>query len=66
MLNGKEVTFQGEGWRATVDQFSNKGPVIIVEDKDGEIFRVLYDTVTSTLRVLPGGAMPGIDITIGR
>lgn len=52
MFNGNEVTFKGEGWKATVDQFSNKGAIIIVEDNNGELFRVLHDVVTGELRVI--------------
>lgn len=53
MFNGNETTHKGEGWKVTVDQYSNKGPIILVENGEGEeLFRVLYDVVTRRLQVL--------------
>lgn len=53
MFNGKETVHKGEGWKSTTDQYSNKGPIILVEDDKGkELFRILYDVVTKQLKVL--------------
>jgi len=53
MFNGNETVHKGIGWKSTTDQYSNKGPIILMEDNEGEeLFRVLYDVVTKRLRVL--------------
>jgi len=60
MFYGNETVHKGEGWKSTTNQYSNKGPIIIVEsckmdNHDEELFRVLYDVVTRKLRiVIPG------------
>ena len=53
MFNGSETIHRGEGWKSITDQYSNKGPIIIVSDSDDkELFRILYDIVTRRLRLI--------------
>lgn len=52
MFTGSETVHRGIGWKATVDQYSNKGAIILVEDDNGEVFRILYDVGTKRLKLL--------------
>lgn len=47
------VKVRGIGWQGTIGQFSNKGPIVILEDSAGHEFcRVLVDVGTKKIRVI--------------